>query len=195
MNYQPQYLKKWVEASNYLGPDLTDYYVVASKSEQSDSVDMSNYRVWHRLFPDLEEHHFRDCIKFKALMIHKDKDSLLLEAIDEKKKSLGDYPILDEQDLSDLESDQWYEYWSNWGYLYCFEELLKTIPELKDDERVTSLDNKCVLTSDELGELLEDFANGFGNVDDFSIGFNFSKYEKELLLKRLEDILIRTEEN
>lgn len=193
MNYQPQYLKKWVEASNYLGMDLTDYYVVASESEQSDSVDMSNYRVWHRLFPDLEEHRFGGCIKFKALMIH--KDSLLLEAIDEKKKSLGDYPILDEQDLSDLESDQWYEYWSNWGYIDCFEELLKTIPELKDDERVTSLDNKCVLTSDELGELLEDFADNFGNVDDFSIGFNFSKYEKELLLKRLEDILSRTEEN
>jgi hypothetical protein len=193
MNYQPQYLKKWVEAPNYLGMDLTDYYVVASESEQSDSVDMSNYRVWPRLFPDLEQFTFGGCIKFKALMIH--KDSLLLEAIDEKKKSLGDYPILDDQDLSDLESDQWYEYWSNWGYIDCFEELLKTIPELKDDERVTSQDDKCLLTCDELGELIEDFANNFGNVDEFSIGFNFSKYEKELLLKRLEDILSRTEEN
>ena len=193
MNYQPQYLKKWTEAPNYLGMDLTDFYVVAAESEQSDSVDMSNYRVWHRLFPDLEEFSFGGCMEFKALMIH--KDSLLLEAIEEKKKSLEDYPILDEQDLSDLESDQWYEYWSNWGYIDCFEELLIAIPELKDDERVTSLDNKCVLTSDELGELVEDFANNFGNVDDFSIGFNFSKYEKELLLKRLENILSRTEEN
>jgi len=132
-------------------------------------------------------------MKFKALMVH--KDSLLLEAIDEKKKSLGDYPILDEEDLSDLESEQWYEYWSNWGYIDCFEELLKAIPELKDDERVTSLDNKCLLTSDELGELIEVFANGFGKLEDFSIGFNFSESEKELLLKTLEEILSRTEEN
>lgn len=193
MNYQPQYLKKWVEASNYLGMDLTDYYVVASESEQSDSVDMSNYRVWHRLFPDLEQHSFGGYMRFKALMIH--KDSSLLEAIDEKKKSLEDYSVLDEEDLSDLEYDQWYEYWSNWGYIECFKELLIAIPELKDDERVTSLDNKCVLTSDELGELIEDFTNNFGYLDDFWISFNFSESEKELLLKKLEDILSRTGEN
>lgn len=132
-------------------------------------------------------------MKFKALMVH--KDSLLLEAIDEKKKSLQDYSILDEQDLSDLEYEQWNEYWSNCGYIECFEELLIAIPELKDDERVTSVDNKCVLTCDELGELLEVFANGFGYLDEFSIGFNFSESEKELLLKRLEEILSRTEEN
>ena len=193
MNYQPQNLKKWVEAPNYLGADLTDYYVVAAESEQSDSVDMSNYRVWYRLFPDLEEFSFGGNMKFKALMIH--KDSLLLEAIDEKKKSLEDYSILDEQDLCELESEQWYEYWSNWGYRECFEELLIAIPELKDDERVTNLDNECVLTCDELGELIEDFANGFGHLDDFSIGFNFGEYEKRVLLKRLEDILSRTQEN
>jgi hypothetical protein len=193
MNYQPQYLKKWTEAPNYLGMDLTDYYVVGVESEQSDSVDMSNYRVWHRLFPDLEEFSFGGFMKFKALMIH--KVSLLLEAIDEKKKSLEDYPILDEEDLSELEFEQWSEYWSNWGYIDCFEELLKAIPELKDDERVTSLDNKCVLTCDELEELLEEFANGFGNIDDFCISFNFSESEKELLLKKLEEILSRTEEN
>jgi len=190
MNYQPQYLKRWTKAPNYLGIDLTDYYVVAVESEQSDSVDMSNYRVWLRLFPDLEQH---STLRFKALMVH--KDSLLLEAIDKKKKSLKYYPILDDQDLSDLESEQWYEYWSNWGYIECFEELLRAIPELKDDERVTSLDNKCVLTCDELEELLEEFANGFGNIDDFCISFNFSESEKELLLKKLEEILSRTEEN
>lgn len=193
MNYQPQYLKKWTEAPNYLGRDLTDYYVVAAESEQSDSVEMSNYRVWHRLFPDLEQHSFGGYMRFKALMIH--KDSSLLEAIDEKKKSLEDYSVLDEEDLSDLEYEQWNEYWSNCGYIDCFEELLIAIPELKDDERVTSQDNKCVLTCDELGELIEDFANNFGYLDDFSIGFNFSEFEKELLLKRLEDILSRTEEN
>lgn len=197
MNYEPQYLKRWREAPNYLGVDLTDYYVVAVVSEQSDSVDMSNYRVWHRLFPDLEEHSFGGCTHFKALMIH--KDSLLLEAIDEKKKSLDDYSILDDQDLSELESDQWFEYWSNWGYIECFKELLIAIPELKDDKRVTYLgdilDNKCLLTCDELGELIEDFANNFGHLDDFSISFDFSESEKELLLKRLEDILSRTEEN
>lgn len=193
MNYQPQYLKRWTKAPNYLGIDLTDYYVVAVESEQSDSVDMSNYRVWLRLFPDLEQHSFFFTLRFKALMVH--KDSLLLEAIDKKKKSLKYYPILDDQDLSDLESEQWYEYWSNWGYIECFEELLRAIPELKDDERVTSLDNKCVLTCDELGELLEEFANGFGNIDDFCISFNFSESEKELLLKKLEEILSRTEEN
>lgn len=193
MNYQPQYLKKWTEAPNYLGMDLTDYYVVAVESEQSDSVDMSNYRVWHRLFPDLEEHSFGGSMKFKALMVH--KDSLILEAIDEKMESLGDYSVLDEEDLSELESEQWYEYWSNWGYIDCFEELLKAIPELKDDERVTSVDNKCVLTCDELGDLLAGFADNFGHLEDFSIGFNFSESEKELLLKRLEEILSRTEEN
>ena len=193
MNYQPQNLKKWTEAPNYLGADLTDYYVVAAESDQSDSIDLSNYRVWHRLFPDLEEFSFGGFMKFQALMIH--KDSLLLEAIDEKKKSLEDYPILDETDWSELENEQWSEYWSSWGYIDCFEELLRAIPELKDDERVISMDNECVLTSDEIGELIEHFANGFGNLDDFSIGFNFSESEKELLLKILEDILSRTEEN
>ena len=127
MNYQPQCLKKWIEAPNYLGMDLTDYYVVAAESEQSDTIDMSNYRVWHRLFPDLEQFTFGGFMKFKALMIH--KDSLLLEAIDEKMKSLKGYPILDDQDWSELESDQWYEYWSNWGYIECFKELLLTIPQ------------------------------------------------------------------
>jgi hypothetical protein len=108
---------------------------------------------------------------------------------------LKGYPILDDQDWSELDSDQWYEYWSNWGYIECFQELLLTIPELKDDKRVTSLDNECVLTSDELGELIEDFADNFGYLDEFSISFNFSESEKELLLKKLEDILSRTEEN
>ena len=192
MNYQPQCLKKWIEAPNYLGTDLTDYYIVAVESEQSDSVEMSNYRVWHRLFPDLEEHSIGGSIKFKVLMIH--KDSLLIEAIDEKMESLEDYSVLDDQDLSDLESEQWYEYWSSCGYIDCFEELLKAIPELKDDERVTSRDNKCLLTCDELGELIEEF-NHFGHLDDFSIGFNFSESQKELLLKRLEEILSRSVEN
>ena len=187
MQYQPKHLKKWTEAPNYLGGDLTDYYEVAVESGQSDSVDISNYRVWHRLFPDLEEYSFGGFMKFKALMVH--KDSLLLEAIDEKKESLEDYPVLDDQDWSELESEQWYEYWSNWGYIDCFEELLKAIPELKDDERVTSLDNKCLLTSDELGELIEEFADNFGHLDDFSIGLDLSESEKESILKRLEEIL------
>lgn len=193
MNYQPKHLKKWIEAPNYLGMDLTDYYVVAVESEQSDSVDMSNYRVWSRLFPDLKEHSFGGFINFKALMVH--KDSLLLEAIDEKKKSLEDYPLLDEQDWSYLECEQWEEYWSSCAYIDCFEQLLEAIPELKDDKRVTSEDDFCLLNSDELGELIEDFADDFGSLDDFSISFNFSESEKELLLKRLEEILSRKAEN
>lgn len=192
MNYQPQHLKKWIEAPNYLGVDLTDYYVVAVESEQSDTVDMSNYRVWHRLFPDLEEYSFGGFMKFKALMVH--KDSLQLEAIDEKKKSLKDYSILDDQDWSDLEYEQWYEFWSSCGYIDCFEQLLEAIPELKDDKRVTSEDEKCLLTCDELGELLEAYADNFGHLDDFSISFEFSESEKELLLKELEVILSRTAE-
>ncbi len=42
---------------------------------------------------------------------------------------------------------------------------------------------------------VEDFADNFGYLDEFSISFNFSESEKELLLKKLEDILSRTEEN
>lgn len=193
MNYQPEALKKWTEAPNYLGMDLTDYYVVATMSEQSDSVEESNFRVWHKLFSALEEHSFGGCVSFKALMIH--KDSLLLEAIDKKKKSLEDYPILDELDWSELESDQWYEYWSNWGYIECFEELLIAIPELKDDDRFTGLDKECLLTCDEIGELIEDFSNNFGSLDDFSISFNLSDSEKQLLLEKLETILTRIEVN
>ena len=195
MNYHPQYLKKWIEAPNYLGLDLTNYYIVAVESEQSGSVEMSNYRVWQRLFPALEQHSFNGSMKFKALMIHEDSDSLLLEAIDEKKKSLEDYSILDEQDLSELESEQWYDYWSNWGYIECFEELLLAIPELNDDDRFIGQDKECLLTCDEIGELIEGFANYFGSLDEFSNSFNFSDSEKQLLLDKLEGILSRTEEN
>ena len=52
-HYVTQHLKKWVEAPNYLGADLTDYYVVAAESDMSDTIDMSNYLVCNQLFKDL----------------------------------------------------------------------------------------------------------------------------------------------
>lgn len=102
-------IKKWELPDHYCGAEWPEYYVGLMQHRDSDALTRSNFQVMLRdLGPDnvtivREGHWAVGWIEWIA--IHESKTDLVEEA-DEMLQSLEDYPVLDDEHFSELETEE-----------------------------------------------------------------------------------------
>ena len=104
--YNPEFLELWETASNYIGPDYSEYYTLVGYSRDSGPIDRSNFEAFRDLLStkngelrrgvEVMSFSHWGCGWFDLLMIHKNANPKLLKIADETKAALSDYPILDD---------------------------------------------------------------------------------------------------
>lgn len=124
--YAVKSMKKWQDTGSYMGADLSDWYILVSRTRDSFSLENSNYES---ILRDLKAKRFKAaesedstggylacnfghwaCGWIEAIMIHKDSSDSLLEWADQVRAGLDDYPVYDEEDFSEREFNMAYEY-------------------------------------------------------------------------------------
>ena len=109
--FEPKCMRKWERASNYMGEDLSEYYIVVSKSRDSGLMDVSNFESIKRDYGD------RDGVEIasfshwavgwiESMTVRDDAPEEVLEELDEVMCGLKErYPVYDEDDWSRREYD------------------------------------------------------------------------------------------
>jgi hypothetical protein len=117
-NYTPTHLDAWRMPSHYFGPGYDGHYVFLGQNRDSDCLTRSNYRVaLKRLEPlntedgegnstvyDVRDSHFL-CGWIEYILISATNEAAL-RAADAMAARLEDYPVLCEEDWSELESEE-----------------------------------------------------------------------------------------
>ena len=95
---------------NYLGQDFTDWFIFLSHSRDSDTLAKSNFRVAKKRLEKLPGvkivsfNHWA-CGWVEVILIHKTAKKAL-DLARKMEDEIKDYPILDEEDFSNLESER-----------------------------------------------------------------------------------------
>jgi hypothetical protein len=120
---QPQNLKRWTRPANYAGASWPEYYSAGvGQSRDSDALERSNFRCMlsalggesDTVIVVRESHWAVGWVEWIA--IH-ETDSEALAIADKQKARLDNYPILDESDFSDEETNEANETWES-----CYNE-------------------------------------------------------------------------
>lgn len=120
--YTPTHLRPWSRPRYYFGASWPDHYVFLSRNRDSDTVTESNWRVAIarlKALPEFEPPEGEEeivtryvvreshalCGWIEWVAIHKD-DDCALQAADEMVAGLEGYPVLSDDDLSELEQEE-----------------------------------------------------------------------------------------
>ena len=120
--YTPENLELWSTPSSWFGTPWDDHYVFLGQTRDSDCLSRSNFikgleaigGETETVHVVREGHWAVGWIEWIA--IHKD-DFEALRVADEINAALSDYPVLDEDHYSELESEEAQEVWEN-----CYNE-------------------------------------------------------------------------
>lgn len=104
-----KFLRRWEDAPNYMGPDLSDHFIVFVRTRDSDLLTDSNFEYLKKQLKDLDgvqvltfNHWGIGWIE--AIMIHEDaKESL--EKAEQFLTKYHNYPVFDEEDYYQREYD------------------------------------------------------------------------------------------
>lgn len=159
-HYVPKRLNLWTYPGSYMGPSFDDYYVFLGQNRDSDSITRSNFTCGLRdiggATGEFEDEHTPVNVAvinqghwavgwIEWIAIHKTNGPVLRKA-DEILRKLEDYPVVDDDHLSQLEWDEAAESWEHcsirdrieylarWG-LSIFAARRDELPE-DDDGRV-----------------------------------------------------------
>lgn len=118
MTIELKHLKLWTLPENYFGAIWPDYYSAGvGQSRDSDAVERSNFRVMWNALKDFDgtqivrENHFLvGWVEWIALPAD---NPPALKTADDLLAKLDAYPVLDEMDLSEEESEEAEEIWTN----------------------------------------------------------------------------------
>jgi hypothetical protein len=116
--YQPQHLKLWTMPQHYAGEVWPGYYVFLSQHRDSDSLTRSNFVCGlgalggeSETVQVVREGHWAvGWVEWIA--IHQD-DEKALQIADEISGRLEDYPVVNEDHLSELEWNEAQDYWAS----------------------------------------------------------------------------------
>ena len=104
-------LERWKHASNYMGEDLTDYYIVVSKHRDSDYYNQSNFdvalkRLGGECEPNVIIAHFGHWAVgwIEQILVHKDASETTIMEAEHIVDELEEYPILDEDHYANLKA-------------------------------------------------------------------------------------------
>lgn len=138
----PKHLKLWKRASNYAGPDWSDYYVLFMKTRDDESYDLlkiSNFDVaLERLGGESEKdgvlvirdrHWAVGWIEY--ILVH--KDSKKVKIAEEIMERYHRYPVLDEEHFSEVEREAVMETYDSYK-----EDFLKELLSYVGDKRDVS---------------------------------------------------------
>ena len=189
--YTPEHLKRWEagagasswdSGANYCGADLSAFYLapIHKTRDTADALTLSNWRVIERDLDQLAQHdetgattigHWA-CGWYEIYLIH-ETDTVALQAADQWAASLEQYPVADEEDWSELESEEEQEAWENWArsdWRAAVEKVLQTFApddadcywadELLDTVEDAALDELWVDLSGQLGWAVEHVSDG-----------------------------------
>ena len=123
-------MKLWSLPSNYMGAQWPDYYVFLGQNRDSDALTRSNFRSALKAIGGencsyqnegqdnevsnvivVRENHWA-CGWIEWIGIHKDAASIIALA-EEIESRLEDYPVVDEEDWSELETEEANKVWAN----------------------------------------------------------------------------------
>ena len=119
MAYEPEHLDRWIRPDHYAGAEWLDYYGAGTgQHRDSDALTRSNFRCMlaalggesETVIVVRERHWAVGWVEWIA--IHKTDDKALQTA-DEIQAHLEDYPVLDDDDFSDLETEEAAEVWAD----------------------------------------------------------------------------------
>ena len=150
--YIPEHLQRWEpgagasswdSGANYVGADLSEFYLapIHRTRDTADALTLSNWRVIERDLDQLAQHddtgattigHWA-CGWYEIYLIHQ-SDSAALAAADQWAAVLSDYPVADESDWSELESEEEQEAWDSWGRSDWRSAVEKVLQELAPDD-------------------------------------------------------------
>ena len=113
-------LKLWKLPRNYTGTTWPEYYVFLSQNRDSDCLELSNFRTALKklggesetVFVVAEGHFLCGWVEWIAIHASDTSALTLAEALQEK---IERYPILDENDWSELEHETADEVWKSFG--------------------------------------------------------------------------------
>lgn len=114
--HQPQHLKRWSLPDSYMGEHWPEYFVFLSQHRDSDSLTRSNFICGLEALGGesdtvqvIREGHWAvGWVEWIA--IHQD-DTAALKIADSIAEKLEDYPVVNEDHLSELEWDEAQTYW------------------------------------------------------------------------------------
>jgi len=163
-------IEKWKYPSNYMGTDYEGYYILYSMNRDSDYLTVSNFETILKLFEDIgvnvvedydmssDKHPSVINVRMKhwlvgwidTIMIHEDASSVIWDQVESINNSLSDYPVLDDDDFYQKESDIINESYDS--YIKDeFTDIIKKHYDLYDIEEKDSVMSKWYL--DELIDL------------------------------------------
>ena len=103
---------KWEHANNYCGDEYPNYYIIYSKTRDSEALEKSNFDTIIKLFDENKIHYINPsfnhwlCGWVEVIMIHEKYVNDLNFAQEEIYNKLEDYPILDEGLFSEYEYEE-----------------------------------------------------------------------------------------
>jgi hypothetical protein len=149
MTYQPENLDRWTSADpafgstdNYAGDDLSAFYVapISMGRDTEDALTLSNWRVIGAELaskaehPESGEHEFGHWAAgwYRLWLIH-ESDSEALQCADDWAAALAGYPVANEEDMSELETEAESEAWDTWAGREWRDLLEKALQEFAPD--------------------------------------------------------------
>jgi len=163
-------IEKWEYPADYMGTDYEGYYILYSMNRDSDHLTISNFETILKLFEDIgvnvvedydmssDKHPSVINVRMKhwlvgwidTIMIHEDASSVIWDQVESINNSLSDYPVLDDDDFYQKESDIINESYDS--YIKDeFTDIIKKHYDLYDIEEKDSVMSKWYL--DELIDL------------------------------------------
>ena len=121
MPYDPENLRRWKLPSHYFGAQWTDYYSSGvGQSRDSDALERSNFACMLRALGGESEtvivvHESHWAVGWVEWIAIHETDSKSLATADEIMAALADYPVIDESDFSERETEEANEVWT-----HCF---------------------------------------------------------------------------
>jgi hypothetical protein len=119
VTYQPENLTRWTMPDHYAGAEWPDYFGAGTgQHRDSDALTRSNFRVMLKALGGesdtvrvVREGHW--AVGWVEWIAIHESDAKSLEIADELKASLEDYPVLSDDDFSELEMEEANEVWAN----------------------------------------------------------------------------------
>ena len=108
-------IHKWQRASNYLGDDLGEYYVIYSRHRDSDILNLSNWQCLIRDFDQFIKEHGDDyfiprfgdfLVGWSELILVHESQTNLLKYCNTAIGKINDYPVYDDDHHSNMQMEE-----------------------------------------------------------------------------------------
>lgn len=121
LNYTPEHLPPYERPKNYIGATHHGTYVVYSTHRDADSVTRSNWRVLQKMTDELDGVYTASANHWAVGWVEvmyvdpTEASEQTLQMLDEIVGGLQDYPLISDEDHSELEWDEAWEWWERAG--------------------------------------------------------------------------------